>query len=351
MNNSKTIPQDTKKLFWTKACSGAYFCILNREFGYPKEVEERASESLASLMYTGNQCGMLWGASLAVGAESFRKHDNLNQAIGVAITTTRSLVESFSKRTKSANCREITRCDFSRNFILGPVKYFITGKFITCSNLGGRWVLEAIQIATEGLSHEHTDRPQQPISCASEVVKKMGASEEEMVMVAGFAGGLGLSGNGCGALGAAIWMHTLARCREGKSTFSNPDAKNTLQAFYSATDSKMLCHEICGQRFATIADHTDFIHLFINVLFLSLVEILHPFLEKRIRLLDDFFQFTCITDNAYRQAGLEVRRQFSFLVDPAEGLGQGPGGPHMTALDPFGQKTAGIEQQPGGQYG
>ena len=41
---------------------------------------------------------------------------------------------------------------------------------------------------------------QEPISCASEVAAKMGASDEEMVMVAGFAGGLGLSGNACGAL-------------------------------------------------------------------------------------------------------------------------------------------------------
>ena len=29
-----------------------------------------------------------------------------------------------------------------------------------------------------------------------EVAKKMGASDEQMIMVAGFAGGLGLSGNG-----------------------------------------------------------------------------------------------------------------------------------------------------------
>ena len=30
-------------------------------------------------------------------------------------------------------------------------------------------------------------------------------------MVAGFAGGLGLSGNGCGALAAAVWMNALTR--------------------------------------------------------------------------------------------------------------------------------------------
>ena len=131
----------------------------------------------------------------------------------------------------------------------------------SCFKLAEKWAPEAIQSATEGLSHEQTDLPQLPISCASEVAKKMGASDEEMVMVAGFAGGLGLSGNACGALSAAIWMNTLAWCRKetGKSAYPNPNATNTLKAFYDATDSKILCHKISGQCFKTIDDHTEFI--------------------------------------------------------------------------------------------
>ncbi len=34
-------------------------------------------------------------------------------------------------------------------------------------------------------------------------------TEEESIMVAGFAGGIGLSYNGCGALGAALWYKML----------------------------------------------------------------------------------------------------------------------------------------------
>ncbi|MGD2033608.1 MAG: C-GCAxxG-C-C family protein [Bacteroidales bacterium] len=82
-------------------------------------------------------------------------------------------------------------------------------------------------------------------------------------MVAGFAGGLGLSGNACGALSAAIWMKLLAWCRKhpGKSPpyFNNREAKKTMNAFYQATDSKILCHEICGQCFSSLNDHSDFI--------------------------------------------------------------------------------------------
>ncbi|MCJ7691672.1 MAG: C-GCAxxG-C-C family protein, partial [Clostridiaceae bacterium] len=106
-NNSKTIPPDTKNTFRKLgACSHTFFYILNREFGYSKENEERASDPLAGgLMNTQHQCGMLWGSTLAVGAESFRRHNDCGQAIAIAITATQRLVESFSKRAKTVNCR------------------------------------------------------------------------------------------------------------------------------------------------------------------------------------------------------------------------------------------------------
>ena len=259
----KVIKRDTKKVFLKKGpCSSAFFYILNREFGYLKETEERAADPLCGgIMQQGYQCGMLWGSALAVGAESFRRNDDHSQAIGTAIKATQHVMESFSNRAKCVDCRDITSCDFSKNLIFSLVKYFFTGKVISCLKLADKWAPEAIQSATEGLSHEQTDLTQLPISCASEVAQKMGASDEETVMVAGFAGGLGLSGNACGALSAAIWMNTLDWCRKhpGKSASPNPNATNTLKAFYEVTDSEILCHKICGQCFKTIDDHTEFI--------------------------------------------------------------------------------------------
>jgi hypothetical protein len=84
-----------------------------------------------------------------------------------------------------------------------------------------------------------------------------------MALVAGFAGGIGLSGNACGALGAAIWMKTLAWCREqpGKTFpfFNNPGMNDILKAFDAATGSEMRCHQITGRRFKTVSEHTEFI--------------------------------------------------------------------------------------------
>jgi hypothetical protein len=202
---------------------------------------------------------MLWGASLAVGTEAFRRCSDRGQAIAMAITATQTVVESFSQRAQGANCRDVTGCDFTSVF--GLAKYFLSGRFLACSNLAGQWIPEAISAATEGLALAPVDFSLAPMSCASRVAERMGANDEEMITVAGLAGGIGLSGNGCGALAAAIWMHTLARCKRQieESTFPDPKAVSTLRVFHGATASKTACREITGRRFESIDDHTEFV--------------------------------------------------------------------------------------------
>jgi hypothetical protein len=257
----KKVRRDFKRVFMKKGtCSNALFYILNRESGYLKENEERAADPLAGgLMQTGHQCGMLWGATLAVGAESFRRHDNQEKAIGAAIMATQHLVESFSKTAKSVNCRDITGCDFTSKF--GLAKAFLLGRFIRCFRLADKWAPEAIKSATAGLSRAQTALPKMPISCASEVAKKMGAGDEQMVMVAGFAGGIGLSGNGCGALAAAVWMTILelVRKKNWKYSLSDPVTGKILKKFCEATDSEVECRKITGKCFKTIDEHSEFI--------------------------------------------------------------------------------------------
>ena len=132
---------------------------------------------------------------------------------------------------------------------------------VTCFRLAGKWAPNAIKAASEGLSSGQNDLPEKSMSCASEVVRKMGASDEEMVMVAGFAGGYGLSGNACGALSAAVYMNTLARVKEKsyKYSLSDPEFNHILKSFYEITDYKIECSEICGRHFNTISEHTEFI--------------------------------------------------------------------------------------------
>ena len=267
MNSSKAVPKDTKKVFMQfLTCSRTFCYLLNREFGHTKEDEERALDQLAGgLAQTGHQCGMLWGAALAVGKESFCRNNDHGEAIATAITATQHLMESFSRMAKSVNCRDIIGIDLTNK---ADLEKFMKTSFYdiensTCFNLAEKWAPEAIESAKEGLTRQQTSVSKQPLSCASEVAKKMGASDEEKVMVAGFAGGLGLSGNACGALSAAIWMKDLAWCRkhpgESPPYFGNPNTDATLEAFFGVTGSEILCQKIAGQCFKTISDHTEFI--------------------------------------------------------------------------------------------
>jgi C_GCAxxG_C_C family probable redox protein len=214
MNSKKTIPGDTKKVFLKYlTCSRTFSYLLNRELGHTNENEERASDSLAGgLANLGHQCGMLWGAALAVGAESYGRNDDRGLAIAMAIAATQRLMESFSNTAKSVKCQDIIGFDLNNKV---EAEKFMKTSFYDienspCFNLAEKWAPDAIYSAREALSHKQTEVPELPMSCASELAQKMGATDEEVVTVAGFAGGLGLSGNACGALSAAIWMKNLA---------------------------------------------------------------------------------------------------------------------------------------------
>ena len=261
---SKLNPRMT---FWKcGACSHAMFHLLNHEFDNVKPQEEKASDMLAGgIAQKGHQCGMLWGGALAIGTESFCIHNDRNTAIANAVNASKLLVDSFQRRTRTVNCRDIVKMDWENKleFAIYMLKIVAQGfVFSPCFNLIVKWTPEAVQAANKGLS-ENINHNQPCLSCSTEVVKKMGATEEESIMVAGFAGGIGLSGNACGALGAAIWYKMLdwGKKNPGKSQsmFNNSDAKKVLRAFYIQTDSEMLCHKICNKKFNTINEHSDYI--------------------------------------------------------------------------------------------
>lgn len=100
------------------------------------------------------------------------------------------------------------------------------------------------------------------MSCAAVLARKMGASEMHAVMASGFAGGLGLSGGACGALGAAIWITAMNGREEGARKidyFNNPKYAAVIDRFVECTDCEFECSEIVGRRFEDISDHAAFV--------------------------------------------------------------------------------------------
>jgi hypothetical protein len=94
------------------------------------------------------------------------------------------------------------------------------------------------------------------------LAQKMGASEMHTVMAAGFAGGIGLSGGACGALGAAIWIDGMNNSKEGDRNLDfskNPIALATIDRYLESADYEFECSKIVGRRFENVADHAGYL--------------------------------------------------------------------------------------------
>ena len=109
-------------------------------------------------------------------------------------------------------------------------------------------------------SEPHISVPGAPVSCVAAFVRKAGLSEQHAVMAAGLAGGIGLSGGACGALGAAIWIIGMNTIRDGKKMkFKDPRALEVIDKFLKCSDYEFECSEIVGRKFANIEDHAEYL--------------------------------------------------------------------------------------------
>jgi hypothetical protein len=249
--------------------------VVDCSFDQPLKAEEHASMSLAGgLMQQGYQCGMLWGAALAAGAQAYRLFGTGSRAECAAIMAAQRLVESFRARNKEINCFEITEMDLkgssNQRMLKQVVKFFIRGGPIGCFRMAGRYAplaFNEINIALpEGKSYEEDIvAPSPPVSCAAMLAQRMGASDMHVVMAAGLAGGIGLCGGGCGALGAAIWITGLNYLEEagGENMWISKDfqskAGDRMDRFLKSADFEFECSKITGRRFESIEDHAEFL--------------------------------------------------------------------------------------------
>jgi len=241
--------------------------VVDRSFNRSLKLEEKASNPLAGgIANQGYQCGMLWGAALASGAQAYQLLGPGPQAETATIIATQKIVESFRARTKNEiNCLEITEINLQgKNQILPILKFFIKkGGPIACASLAVRYAPAAFGEIDTTLSEIHVEAPSPPVSCSAMLAQKMGVSDMHTVMVAGFAGGIGLSGGACGALGAAIWINEMiSRNEEDGLKVSYSRASDTIDRFIKSdtVDFRFECSEIVGRRFENIDDHADYLH-------------------------------------------------------------------------------------------
>lgn len=231
-------------------------------YGHPLELEEDASGYLAGgILSHGYQCGMVWGATLAAGAQAYQLFGPGQEAETRAIVAANKLVESFRIRNEHINCLEITDIDQSSSAMKMITFFLIKGGAIGCFRMASRYAPDAYCEINTALSDSGIHVPSPPVSCAAMLAQKMGVSELHGVMAAGFAGGIGLCGGACGALGAAIWIVGMNRIKEGNSKIGIRDARASalIERFLKTTDHEFECTEIVGRKFENVDDHASYL--------------------------------------------------------------------------------------------
>ena len=210
----------------------------------------------------GYQCGMLWGAALAAGAQAFRTFGPGPQAETAAMLATQRLVESFRARTKNEiNCLEITKINMQgENQALPILKFFLKGGPGICLSKTAKYAKDAFDGIKAAFSEEYFESYPSPVSCATVLAQKMGASEMYAVMAAGFAGGIGLSGGACGALGAALWINSMNHPAEVNGfNYSDSWVGDMIEKYLESADYKFECAEAVGRKFESVDDHADYL--------------------------------------------------------------------------------------------
>jgi len=245
-----------------KACSDTLMCVLDRAYGHPLKVEEKAAMPFAGgILQHGYQCGMIWGAALAAGAQAYRRFGPGPQAETKAIIAAQGLVESFRTRNNEINCMEITELDKSSSTMQMIMYFLIKGGSIGCFRMAARYAPVAFSEINSALTENQINAPFPPVSCAAILAQKMGVSDMHTVMTAGLAGGIGLCGGACGALGAAIWINgmTSIKKRAGKIDYKDRKVLDLIDKFLKCSDYEFECSDIVGRKFENVSDHAEYL--------------------------------------------------------------------------------------------
>ena len=240
--------------------------VVDDSFDHPLKLEEGAVMPLAGgVMGYGYQCGMLWGAALAAGAQAYRLFGPGPQAETEAVIAAQRLVEAFRARNKHINCSEIIEMNWKgssgRQLASQVLKFFLKGGPIVCFSTSAYYARVAFREINLTLAEKRSEAPCSPASCAAMLAQKMGASDLHTVMAAGFGGGIGLSGSACGALGAAIWIIGMNSSKQGngKSAYDNPLASAAIERYLESAEYEFECSKIVGRKFENVADHASYL--------------------------------------------------------------------------------------------
>jgi hypothetical protein len=235
--------------------------VVDDSFNHPLALEEHAVMPLAGgLEQMGFQCGQLWGAALAAGAEAYRQFGPGPRAEAAAVIAAQRLADVFQTSYRSINCFEVIELDWKNAQGKQVLKFFLKGGPIRCFAMTAGFARATRREIDVSFADDELEAPEPPVSCTALLARKLGADDMHAVMAAGLAGGIGLSGGACGALGATIWLIEMARVTEGGNVeFNSPEATDAIDRFVQSTNGEFECAKIAGRKFADVHDHARYL--------------------------------------------------------------------------------------------
>jgi hypothetical protein len=170
-------------------------------------------------------------------------------------------VETFRASYNAIDCFEVTQLDWKNAPASDMLKFFLKGGPIRCFSMTASFARAARDEIDVAFADGKPEAPTPPVSCTVLLAQKMGASDMHTSMAAGLAGGIGLSGGACGALGTAIWLIELdnARNNAGKVEYNSPGAAEAIDRFLQSTDFEFECSKIVGRQFEDVGDHAAYL--------------------------------------------------------------------------------------------
>jgi hypothetical protein len=235
--------------------------VVDDSYGYDLKAEEHAVTPMAGgIAQLGYQCGQVWGAALAAGARAHEVYGAGAAAQVAAIEASARLIARFGGSYGSVNCSDLIGMEWKQVDLAHFAKFVARGGPVKCFSMTAGFGNATRAEIDAALSEQLLAPPALPVSCASLLAQRRGASEQHATLLAGFAGGVGLSGEACGALGAALWLSALDEIgRGGNVDLLNPRHMTVVEKFLDAIDGGCECAAIVGRRFAGVEDHAAYV--------------------------------------------------------------------------------------------
>lgn len=94
-------------------CAETTFMVLKEAYGLPEPQDASVAMALnGGIAYSGNLCGALGGAALAIGMLAGQRFDDHRRAKVVARRSVMRLMDEFQAQHGAINCRDLTGVDF-----------------------------------------------------------------------------------------------------------------------------------------------------------------------------------------------------------------------------------------------